>query len=312
MTWKKKGLIFEPDGSKEWMMSHAQLPLVDQVNDDLLRVYFGTRDRLNRTVTTYIEVMADHPETVLHVSGKPVLGLGNLGCFDDSGAMPSWIVNDEGIKYLYYIGWNVGTAVPYRTAIGIALSEDGGRSFRRKYEGPILDRNDSEPYSCATPCVLVEHGVWRMWYQSCVKWDLYGEKPEPFYHIKYAESRDGFRWSRKGRVCIDFKSSNEAGITRPSILKEDGIYKMWYCYRGLAEYRTNKEMSYRIGYAESEDGFHWRRKDELAAIGPSENGWDSEMIAYPQVYQWKGLKHMLYNGNGFGRSGFGYALWEEG
>ena len=312
MTWKKKGLIFKPDGSKEWMMSHGQLPLVDQISDAVLRVYFGTRDQFNRTVTTYLEVLADHPQTVLHIHGEPVLGLGNVGCFDDSGAMPSWIIGHEGIKYLYYIGWNVGTTVPYRTAIGIAMSEDGGRSFRRRYAGPIIDRNHSEPYSCASPCVVIENSVWRMWYQSCIKWSFYDGKPEPHYHIKYAESRDGFHWTRKGAVCIDFKSPNEAGITRPSIIKEDGIYKMWYCYRGLADYRREKEQSYRIGYAESQDGFQWIRKDELAGIDLSESGWDSEMIAYPYVYKYKGMKHMVYNGNGFGRSGFGYAVWEEG
>jgi len=312
MTWRKIGFIFKPDEKNEWMMSHAQLPIVDQIGDDTFKVYFGTRDRFNRTVATYIEVQADHPQVVLYVHKRPVLGLGELGCFDDSGAMPSWVVTHEGIKYMYYIGWNVGTAVPYRNAIGVAISEDGGRNFHRRYTGPIMDRTPSEPYFCATPCVIIEKCLWRMWYQSCVKWEVYGGKPEPYYHIKYAESLDGFQWNQRGRVCIDFKSSNEVGITRPSVIKENGIYKMWYSYRGLADYRTKKEQSYRIGYAESRDGLQWIRKDELAGIDLSESGWDSEMIAYPYVFKHRGLMHMFYNGNGFGRSGFGYAVWVEG
>jgi hypothetical protein len=32
------------------------------------------------------------------------------------------------------------------------------------------------------------------------------------------------------------------------------------------------------------------------------------MIAYPYVYEYGGRKYMVYNGNGFGKSGFGFAV----
>lgn len=309
MKWIKKGLIFKPDNNYDWMVSHAQVPIVDKIDDDVLRVYFGTRDKHNRTVTTYIEIEADNPKNVLYVHDKPVLGLGVLGCFDDCGAMPSWIVNREGVKYLYYTGWNVSTTVPYRNSIGLATSENG-QTFTRLYDGPIMDRTCSEPHFCAIPCVMVENRIWRMWYLSCVKWEIYRGKPEPYYHIKYAESPNGISWDRKGIICIDFKSPEEAGIVRPSIIKESGLYKMWYSYRGR-NYRTDKEHSYRIGYAESCDGINWARKDDIAGIDVSENGWDSEMIAYPYVYEYEGREYMLYNGNRFGKTGLGYAVLEE-
>jgi len=311
MKWIKKGLIFKVENNHDWMQTHAQVPIVDKINEERLRIYFGTRDKFNRTITTYIEVEADNPQNILYVHDKPVLGLGELGCFDDSGAMPSWIVNHEGAKYLYYIGWNVSTTVPYRNSIGLAISNDNGQTFTRLYDGPIMDRTYSEPHFCALSCVIVESGIWRMWYLSCVKWEVYNGKPEPYYHIKYAESPDGIDWDRRGIVCIDFKSSDEAGIVRPSIIKENGFYKMWYSYRGIKDYRTNKEHSYRIGYAESDDGIDWTRKDKIVGIGVSETGWDSAMIAYPYVYEHKGRKYMVYNGNGFGRSGFGYATLDE-
>lgn len=310
MKWVKKGLIFRVDENSRhsWMLTHAQIPVADIVEDDRMRIYFGTRDKLNRTVTTYIEVQADNPQSVLHVHDQPVLGLGELGCFDDSGAMPSWIVNNGGIKYLYYSGWNVTTTVPYRNSIGLAISRNSGTTFTRPHDGPVMDRTYFEPHFCALPCVMVENGIWRMWYLSCVKWKMYNGKPEPYYHMKYAESTDGINWDRKGIVCIDFKSTDEAGICRPSVIKEGDTYRMWYSYRGLKDYRTNKEQSYRIGYAESHDGINWTRKDEIVGIDISQTGWDSEMIAYPYVYEHKGEIFMLYNGNGFGRSGFGYAV----
>jgi hypothetical protein len=311
MNWIKKGLIFKPDNNYAWMVSHAQVPLADKISEDVIRIYFGTRDKRNRTVTTYLEVEADNPQDILYIHDKPVLGLGELGCFDDSGAMPSWIVNHEGAKYLYYTGWDVGTTVPYRNSIGLAISKDGGQTFSRLYNGPIIDRIHTEPHFCAQPTVMIESGIWRMWYLSCVKWEVYNGKPEPYYHMKYAESGDGFNWDRRGVVCIDFKSSDEAGIVRPSVIKEGGLYRMWYSYRGIKDYRTDKEHSYRIGYAESFDGINWTRKDEVVGIDVSEDGWDSVMTAYPYVYEHKGRKYMLYNGNGFGRSGFGYAILDE-
>src|SRR5438552_3980645 len=146
MNWEKKGLIFAPHNNYHWMVSHAQVPLVDRVDENTLRIYFGTRDGQNRTVTTFIEVEADNPSRVSYVHDRPVLGLGKLGCFDDSGAMPSWIVDRDSDKYLYYTGWNTSTTVPYRNSIGLAISRDGGLTFDRAFNGPILDRTYFEPH----------------------------------------------------------------------------------------------------------------------------------------------------------------------
>lgn len=310
MKWMKKGLIFKPDNNFEWMVHHACVPIANKVNDEVLRIYFGPRDKYNRTVTTFIEVEADDPSNVLYVHDKPVLSLGKLGCFDDSGAMPSCIVNYKNKKYLYYIGWNIGVTVSYRNSIGLAVSDDGGLTFNRAYEGPVVDRTHLEPYFTASPYVIIDNGIWRMWYASCTGWIIHNNRTEPLYQIKYAQSQDGIHWIRENVTCVDYKFDKEANA-RPCVIKEDGIYKMWYCYRGSFDYRTNKDQSYRIGYAESTDGIKWIRKDEEAGIDRSEDGWDSEMMEYPYVYEHKGRKYMLYNGNGFGKSGFGYAVLEE-
>jgi hypothetical protein len=117
--------------------------------------------------------------------------------------------------------------------------------------------------------------------------------------IKYAESMDGMIWQRTGTIAIDFKSAEEYAISKPCVLKENGRYKMWYSYRGTA---------YRIGYAESEDGIHWTRMDDQVGIDVSESGWDSDMIEYPHVFDHQGRRYMLYNGNEYGRTGFGLAI----
>ncbi|ODS40530.1 MAG: hypothetical protein A7315_02535 [Candidatus Altiarchaeales archaeon WOR_SM1_79] len=311
MKWVKKGLIFKTENNFEWMRTHAQVPIADKIDEERLRIYFGTRDSQNRTLTTFIEVEANNPQNILYIHDKPILSLGRLGCFDDSGVMPSDIVNYNSKKYFYYLGWNVGSTVRYRVANGLAISEDNGNTFKRVSEGPIMDRSILDPIAVSTQSVLVEKGIWKTWYMSYVKWEIVNGIPEPFYHIKYAESKDEINWDRKGIVCIDFKSNKEAGISRPFVLKEKGVYKMWYSYRTAVNYRSDKSESYKIGYAESIDGIKWIRKDDEVGIDVSEKGWDSEMIAYAYIYEHKGKKYMLYNGNGFGKSGFGYAILDE-
>ena len=145
---------------------------------------------------------------------------------------------------------------------------------------------------------------------SYTKWEIINETTEPFYNIKYAESEDGINWKRKGIVCIDFTSDKEA-ITAGFVLKEGDIYKMWYSYRKGSDYRTDRNQGYRIGYAESVDGLRWERKDNEVGIDVSLEGWDSEMIAYSYIYEHKGKKYMFYNGNDFGKSGFGYAVLDK-
>jgi hypothetical protein len=137
-----------------------------------------------------------------------------------------------------------------------------------------------------------------------------GEPPSPAYVIKYAESADGLDWTRENVTCINPKSSNEAN-GRPWVEHDGDTYRMWYCYRGLHHFRSDPNESYRMGYAESADGVTWERMDERAGIERSESGWDSEMVAYPAVYEHGGVRHLLYNGNGFGRSGIGHAVADE-
>jgi len=307
MKWIKKGVIFAPDHNFDWMVSHASIPVVDEVRAGVLRVYFGTRDGNGRSQTSYIEVDAEQPENLLHIHDQPLLPLGRPGTFDDSGIMPSWIVNHQNKKYLYYIGWNVKVSVPYHLSIGLAVSEDEGRSFAKVSEGPLLDRSIDEPFFNTAPCVHREEDRWRMWYVSCTGWETAAERAEPRYHVRYAESTDGIHWQRTKHVCIDYTSETDA-IGRPCVYKQHGRYSMLYSYRDVWGYRGDRAQSYRLGYAESPDGIAWTRRDEEAGIERSTSSWDSEMMEYCYLYHYRDRSYLFYNGNGFGKTGFGYAV----
>lgn len=299
--WVKKGLIFAPPGGSSWLHTHAALPVADRIGK-LYRVYFSSRDEKGRAQVGHFEIDLRAMGTILRVSEKPVIGLGPMGAFDDSGVTTSWIVNHQGKKYQYYSGWSLGVTVPFYLNIGLAISDDGGATYKRLSQAPILERNDIDPYLTASPCVIVEDGVWRMWYLSGTGWEMKDNRPRHYYHIKYAESSDGIHWHREGIVCIDYKSPDEYAIARPCVIKADGIYKMWYSYRG---------DKYRIGYAESANGIQWTRKDEDCGMYVSESGWDSEMIEYAYIFESEGVSYMLYNGNGYGHTGIGLAVLDQ-
>jgi len=302
MGWVKRGLIFNPTGQYPWVITHGMLPVADKIENALYRIYFSGRDISNRSKIGYIEIDINEPDKILYLSENPILDLGKLGCFDDNGVSPTWIVTHDDKKYLYYFGWNKGSTVRAAEVSGLAISEDGGKTFKRHFAAPIIDRTNAEPYTILViSCILIENGVWRMWYDSADEWT---NNDLPKYNIKYAESADGIHWQRAGLVSVDYMYPGESRVSRASIVKEDGLYKMWYCY-------AIGSGGYNMGYAESEDGFKFHRMDDKVGIDVSENGWDSEMICYPYVFLYEGKKIMLYCGNGYGRTGFGYAIMER-
>ena len=302
MLWEKRGQVFAVAGRDALRHSHAALPCGHPVPGHGFRVYYSSRDRKNRARVFHLDLdLANfaYGPTVLAHSGVPDVDLGPAGAFDDSGATVSTVVPHGNDLYLYYSGWSLGVTVPFYFYIGLAVSTDGGATFEKVSGAPVLGRSAADPFLTASPAVLVENGTWRMWYVSGIGWLGRGARREPSYHIKYAESADGVTWKPRGRVCLDFDNPGEVAFGRPCVLKHGNAYRMWYCMRGDA---------YRIGYAESSDGLEWTRKDSEAGMAPSDQGWDSQMQAYPFVFEHAGLLVMLYNGNGYGKTGFGMAL----
>jgi hypothetical protein len=305
--WIKKGLVYKTNGAFDWSRTHTQVPVAD-VLSDRIRVYYATRNDQGKSNISFVEVCKDDPTKILYEHNATLLDFGNLGAFDDSGLMPSSIVNHDGKKFLYYVGWTTRQTVPYQNAVGLAISSDDGLTFERVSEGPIISINHIEPYFSGTSFVMKDRGKFRMWYLSCIGWKVFSGKPEPLYNIKYAESGDGVTWNQTGKVAIDL-TDDEGGLVSAAVIQTPDIYKMWFGKRKRVDFRENVLNSYRIGYAESKDGIEWVRKDDFAGIEPSADGWDSQMISYPYVVQVESRLLLFYNGNGFGQSGFGLAIW---
>ncbi len=306
MSWQKRGLIFKPDNESGWMKTHAQVP-TPLVSDGFIRVYFAARPDRCLSLTTFVDLDGNDPTKVIRVNPTPILEPGKPGTFDEHGIMPSCAVRDGNTVLLYYSGWSRAASIPYNNSTGLAISEDGGESFRKASEGPILSKSQHDPYSATSPCVLKDGNNWHMWYCSGTGWLQVAGKYEHTYDIKYAHSSDGICWAPIRQPAIQQHNKNEA-LTRPFVFKRPNGYDMWYCFRGSHDFRDGAD-AYRIGYAHSDDLHHWHRADDRAGILPSETGWDSKMIAYPSVVATSNGMLMFYNGRDFGSEGFGYAVW---
>lgn len=309
MKWIKKGHIFKADGQANWMASHTQNPFIAKLQDRL-RIFFTTRpepkDGLYKSVIAFIDIEKEDFTKVINISEQPVMELGKLGSFDEFGTMPGAIVKNGDELWMYYVGWMRSNPAPYSWSVGLAISKDEGVTFERYSEGPVLGRTHDDPYlqnGCTS--VIIEDDTWHMFYSSGKKWFQTEGKPESLYLIRHAVSKDGINWIRDKDFCLDMKFKDESQ-TSPTIFKLDNVYHMLFPYRHSLDFR-NKARSYRIGYAYSKDLVNWTRDDSKVGIDISEKGWDSEMVCYPHVVKIEDKYYMFYCGNGFGKSGFGYA-----
>ena len=305
MPWRRLGWGFLPEGKNSWSKSHAALPVAVPLDSEIVRIFFSTRAADSRSSVGWADVVlgADQKPEVIGVSKKPVLEPGSDGMFDDNGVGLGCIVESHGRHRLYYMGWNIGVRAPWRNSIGLAEGDFRAPSFTRYAQGPILDRSPEDPFTLSYPCVVrLEDGLWHMWYGSSTRWG--SDKHADINHvIKHATSKDGIAWRREATPAFGFLDATEYAQARPSVLAEGQTLRLWFACRG---------EHYRIGCAVSDNGGRtWERADGVYGLQPGAETWENRMVCYPWVFRHDGRLWMAYNGNHYGATGFGLALWEE-
>lgn len=314
MKWLKLGKIFEP---AQFELLYAQSPQA-LIFDDFVRIYFSTRkkDLKNDKYLSYVffvDITKDFKK-IINVSKNTVIELGKLGCFDEHGIFPMNVLKYRDKIYGYISGWNRRVSVSVDTSIGLAISHDNGLTFQKTGDGPILTSSLHEPYLVGDPFVTVYEDIFHMWYIFGVNWKQFSKEdaPDRVYKIGHATSRDGIAWKKEeGRQIIGDKLDSDESQALPTVIKFAGKYHMFFCYRQSYDFRKNKNRGYRIGYAWSNDLKNWTRDDANVGIDTSEGAWDSDMLCYPHVFECNGNIYLLYNGNEFGKYGFGIAVLEQ-
>ncbi|MEJ7610079.1 MAG: hypothetical protein WKF88_02755 [Ferruginibacter sp.] len=299
MIWEKKGLIFDPKGKLDWATDSALQP-TPVVLEDRIRIFCGCRDAEGISRIGWVDVDTEHPETVLGYSQVPALDIGLPGCFDDNGVVPTAVVQREGKLFLYYAGYQLVKNVRFIAFTGLAVSDDHGISFKRFKNTPVLERSTEEFLFRAIHTIFYDEGKWKVWYGAGSSFIDGSNKSLPVYNIRYMESADGITFPDKGSVVLN-TALQEHRVGRPYVIKSDNKYLMFFG-------ASTDSQAYRLAYAESADGINWQRKDQDLGIGYKEGEFDSDMSAYPALVMIRDRMYLFYNGNEYGKEGFGLAL----
>lgn len=316
MKWRKLGKIFDPtnndlfDGGSEYAQSPEVL-----VFEDFIRIYFSTRRKdANGKYISHIAFidMDKDSKKIQRVSTEGVIPLGGLGSYDEHGIFPFHVLKDQSRILGYISGWSRRVSVSVETSIGVAESKDNGLTFQKIGEGPVLTSSLNEPFLVGDPFVLRSENTYHMWYIFGLRWINHPEEeyPQRVYKIGHAISNDGIRWEKTGKQIVPDRLNADECQALPTVVKYNNRYYMFFCYRHVAGFRKNSARAYRIGCAYSDDLETWTRDDTQTGIDVSEDGWDSDMMCYPHAFYCDDKLYMLYNGNEFGRYGFGLAVCE--
>jgi hypothetical protein len=316
-NWKNLGLVFDLatlNLTPNWHVSHAQAPNVVDMGE-FVRVYFCGRqgpDDLGNFISLgmYADVVPGEKFAIIEVSQTPIMELGELGEFDEFGTYPISVIKNSSGFLAYYGGWTRPKGVPFDVALGLATSDDG-KKFTKFGNGPILSATPNEPFVITSPKIRHLAGKFVLAYTAGVKWFDHEGKKEIIYRNRIAFSDDGVVWNRLGREIIRTKIGHDEAQACPDIYTRDGEYHMFFCYRSSKNFRDDSRFSYKIGYAHSTDLINWQRNDSKSVFLESQESWDHEMQAYPNVFDFKGNTYMLYLGNGTGSQGFGAAIRVE-
>lgn len=204
--------------------------------------------------------------------------------------LQKWAVGDGNVYAAFvmkenetYKMWYGGQGADGHDRIHYAESSDGLNWTKR---GIVLDRGNSNHVN--DPSILRIGTTYYMYYTNSPTTKL--------DEIHLATSNDGISWQEHGSIFSQGSWDKYAG--RPSVIYDEGIFKMWYDGRESSLPGTESK----IGYAISSDGFSWTRYinnpiftddaydegqglSKVAAVDVKRNG-----NKYIMVYQAKGTK----------------------
>lgn len=304
MQWKKLGLLYCPSevGQHPKLLSHAANPLPILLDGDVYRIFFSGRDVENRSSVGAVDIDIVKLKVIQRYD-QPFFENGPEDSFYAAGVSIGNCYEVNGKRYMLFMGWQTPEKDHWRGEIG-RLVVNTDLTLELDSHLPFMSVDRIDPISLSYPWVLQhEAGGFSMWYGSTITWDA--GNSEMLHVINHADSLDGHHWNRKG-LAVPYALGKAQAFSRPTLIGnlQDG-YQMWFSYR------SGSGEKYRIGYAESANGCQWERLDKLSGIDISESGWDSEMIEYPFVFDHAGQRYMLYNGNGYGKTGFGLAVQDQ-
>lgn len=302
--WRKLGHLYTPNGVDRHskIKTHAANPMPVLLDGDIYRIFFSGRDAKNRSSVGAVDIDIVKRK-IIYSHGEPFFEHGPADSFYSAGVSIGNCYKVQEVQYMLFMGWQNPKGCHWRGDIGRLIVRPD-YTLELDSTIPLLGADSTDPISLSYPWVIQNKaGGYHMWYGSTKTWNT--ENGEMLHVINHAISTDGHIWKRLG-LAIPYEIGIAQAFSRPTVIGDDDQgYDMWFSFR------SGKGKMYRIGYAYSKDGVEWKISLENAGIEVSSTGWDSEMIEYPFVFDHMGERYMLYNGNGYGQTGFGLAVLES-
>lgn len=302
--WRKLGQVYCPNtkGAHPKLISHAANPLPLLIEGDVYRIFYSGRDGNNCSSVGAVDIDIIKRKVVSEYT-TPFFEHGPEDSFYSAGVSIGCCYSVDNVLYMLFMGWQNPPNQHWRGDIGrLIVKKD--LSLVLESDKPFMGADACDPISLSYPWVSKRPaGGFDIWYGSTHTWDA--GNGEMLHVINHAFSPDGSTLHRTG-LALPYKIGEAQAFSKPTVVRSrtEG-FDMWFSYRsGTGE-------KYRIGHAYSEDGNNWELNLRQSGIDVSSGGWDSEMISYPYVFDHRGERFLLYNGNGFGKTGFGLAVLDS-
>jgi hypothetical protein len=186
--------------------------------------------------------------------------------------------------------------------ISYAESPDG-IAWEKFEENPVLDMSPGswDAFAVETVSVLIDAAEpdpgrrYKAWYAGRTS-DAPGN---PGYDIGYAWSPDGKAWTKRGSPVL-VRGTGGAWDNRflegPTVIKDGGIYKMWYAAMDGEANGQASDGKVCIGYAESDNGIDWDKHGDPVMLTGGSGAWDSVTVQDPSALKIDGSYYLWYGG----------------
>jgi len=220
-----------------------------------------------------------YPQTQWQKYPVPVLNVGAPGAWDENVSVATTVMFHENIYKMWYEGDG---------GFGYATSPDGNVWTKDTLHNPVLEPGppgawDHNAINHAS--VLFVNNTYHMWYS--------GVDANDDNQIGHATSSDGITWVKDStNPVLSFINAglwDNQEIIHPSVIWENGTFKMWYNGYGSG--------TQRILYATSPNGSDWTRYYTHPMLEPGTTGsWDDNELGPLSVIHVNNVYHMWYAG----------------
>ena len=311
MMWEYTGRVVGPEVLPPGF-SHLTGPYGVDIGGTL-RIFFTSRRKTEgkslESVPFFIDV---DPDTLECLSSAVEVRYpkAELGSYRVHGVFPLSVFDlGSGALMGLPTGWRRHKGVDVETGIGEWLSLDGGVSWSEFGIGPKFSAGQNEPFLVCDASYQFFNNRHFLAYAYGVSWDLdVHSEPQRRYLITVINERS-YGKLRLGAAhsSIPLSLVNEVQAF-PHISISGGEMRMFFCYRSEFDFRSDTNSSYKLALATSVDGEKWVRESPSLEIKFGDGA--TKMQCYPTYLKINDRGILLFNGDGFGRTGI-YAAYER-